>query len=550
MKLSGSQIILRVLREKGADTIFGYPGGAIIPFFDALYDEMDYFKVYRPAHEQNGVHAADGYARSTGKVGVFVSTSGPGATNTVTGLATAYMDSVPVLVISGQVPNMLIGKDSFQEIDVTGITLSVTKHNYIVRKIEDLQRIIEEAYDVAGSGRPGPVVVDIPKDVLLATYEYDENQKQTKIKKLENDLSNIEQADELINSAKKPVLYSGGGIRISKTDKLLTELAEKACIPVTNSFMGLGAIDRNHPLSLGFLGMHGSRETNMAVTECDLLIAIGARFSDRVIGNPNRFAPNAKIIHIDVDVTELDKNISNCIPIMGDFETILKELIANVNKTERPEWLKQIEDWKVPKGDNTTFAPDNIIETINSFYDDNTILVTDVGQHQMWAGQYWKIKHSNEFITSGGLGTMGFGLGASIGAQLGNPDKKTVLITGDGCFRMSCQELVTLSAYNVPVRVVMFDNRALGMVRQWQRLFNDKRYSQTDIGDNVDYKALAEAYGIKSYRIDNLSDLKKALDESKDIDGPVYFDCVIDKDCSVFPMVPPGRPIDELLLND
>lgn len=314
--------------------------------------------------------------------------------------------------------------------------------------------------------------------------------------------------------------------------------------------MGLGAIDRNHPLSLGFLGMHGSRETNMAVTECDLLIAIGARFSDRVIGNPNRFAPNAKIIHIDVDVTELDKNISNCIPIMGDFETILKELIANVNKTERPEWLKQIEDWKVPKGDNTTFAPDNIIETINSFYDDNTILVTDVGQHQMWAGQYWKIKHSNEFITSGGLGTMGFGLGASIGAQLGNPDKKTVLITGDGCFRMSCQELVTLSAYNVPVRVVMFDNRALGMVRQWQRLFNDKRYSQTDIGDNVDYKALAEAYGIKSYRIDNLSDLKKALDESKDIDGPVYFDCVIDKDCSVFPMVPPGRPIDELLLND
>lgn len=361
MKLTGSQIILRVLRDKNADTLFGYPGGAIIPLFDALYDEMDYFKVYRPAHEQNGVHAADGYARSTGKVGVFIGTSGPGATNTVTGIATAYMDSVPLLVITGQVPNMLIGKDSFQEIDVTGITLSITKHNYLVRKIEDLQRTIEDAYDVARSGRPGPVVVDIPKDVLLATYEYEENKKESNIKRFESDLSNIEKACELINSSKKPVLYAGGGIRISKTDKLLTELAQKACIPVANSFMGLGTIDRNHPLSLGFLGMHGAKETNMAVTECDLLIAIGARFSDRVIGNPNRFAPNAKIIHIDVDVTELDKNISNCIPIMGDFETILKELISNVDNKERPDWLKQIDDWRVEKGDNTTFTPDNII---------------------------------------------------------------------------------------------------------------------------------------------------------------------------------------------
>lgn len=550
MKLTGSQIILRVLRDKNADTLFGYPGGAIIPLFDALYDEMDYFKVYRPAHEQNGVHAADGYARSTGKVGVFIGTSGPGATNTVTGIATAYMDSVPLLVITGQVPNMLIGKDSFQEIDVTGITLSITKHNYLVRKIEDLQRTIEDAYDVARSGRPGPVVVDIPKDVLLATYEYEENKKESNIKRFESDLSNIEKACELINSSKKPVLYAGGGIRISKTDKLLTELAQKACIPVANSFMGLGTIDRNHPLSLGFLGMHGAKETNMAVTECDLLIAIGARFSDRVIGNPNRFAPNAKIIHIDVDVTELDKNISNCIPIMGDFETILKELISNVDNKERPDWLKQIDDWRVEKGDNTTFTPDNIIEKINKYYNNDTILATDVGQHQMWAGQHWKFKHSNEFITSGGLGTMGFGLGAAIGAQVGNPDKSTVLITGDGCFRMSAQELVTLSAYNVPVRIFMFDNSALGMVRQWQKLFNDRRYSQTDINLDVNYKALAEAYGIKAYKVTNLDELEKALKDSKDIKGPVYFDCIIDKDLNVFPMVPPGRPIDELLFND
>lgn len=550
MKLTGSQIILRVLRDKNADTLFGYPGGAIIPLFDALYDEMDYFKLYRPAHEQNGVHAADGYARSTGKVGVFIGTSGPGATNTVTGIATAYMDSVPLLVITGQVPNMLIGKDSFQEIDVTGITLSITKHNYLVRKIEDLQRTIEEAYDVARSGRPGPVVVDIPKDVLLATYEYEENKKESNIKRFESDLSNIEKACELINSSKKPVIYAGGGIRISKTDKLLTELAEKACIPVANSFMGLGTIDRNHPLSLGFLGMHGAKETNMAVTECDLLIAIGARFSDRVIGNPNRFAPNAKIIHIDVDVTELDKNISNCIPIMGDFETILKELIANIDNKERPDWLKQIDNWRVEKGDNTTFTPDNIIEKINKYYDNDTILATDVGQHQMWSGQHWKFKHSNEFITSGGLGTMGFGLGAAIGAQVGNPNKNTILITGDGCFRMSAQELVTLSAYNVPVRVFMFDNSALGMVRQWQKLFNNKRYSQTDINLDVNYKALAEAYGIKAYKVTNLDELEEALKDSRDIKGPVYFDCIIDKDLNVFPMVPPGRPIDELLFND
>lgn len=550
MKLTGSQIILRVLREKGADTLFGYPGGAIIPFFDAIYDEMDYFKLYRPAHEQNGVHAADGYARTTGKVGVFVGTSGPGATNTITGIATAFMDSVPLLVITGQVANSQIGKDSFQEIDVTGITLSITKHNYLVRNIADLQKVIEEAYEVAKSDRPGPVLVDVPKDVLLDTYEYNEKKHEHHIKHFESDLSNIEKACQLINSAKRPVLYVGGGVKISKTDNLLRQFSEKASIPVANSFMGLGTVDRNHPLSLGFLGMHGARETNMAVTECDLLIAIGARFSDRVIGNPNRFAPKANIIHIDVDFTELDKNIANCLPIMGDFKTILTELINSVEKTDRKEWLEQIANWKVEKTDTTSFTPDNIIQTINSVYNDNTIVATDVGQHQMWTGQNWKFKHSNEFVSSGGLGTMGFGLGASIGAQLGNPDKNTVLIIGDGCFRMSSQELVTVSAYNVPVRIFMFNNKALGMVRQWQKLFNNKRYSHTDIGNDVNYTALAEAYGIKSYRIEDLDSLKKALEETKDLKAPVFFDCAIDKDFNVFPMVPPGKPIDEILFSD
>lgn len=553
MKLNGSQIILRVLKEKGVDTLFGYPGGAVIPFFDALYDELDYFHVYRPAHEQNGVHAADGYARSTGKLGVFIATSGPGATNAVTGIATAYMDSVPLLVITGQVPNMLIGKDSFQEIDVTGITLSITKHNFIVRKIEDLQQTVEKAIDIALGGRPGPVVVDIPKDVFLGEYKYQTNHYQAEKKESVIDENDLKKAIELINDAQKPVIYAGGGVRLSKTDDLLVSFAEKANIPVANSFMGLGTIDRNHPLSLGFVGMHGFKETNMAVTNCDLLIAIGARFSDRVIGNPNKFAPNAKIIHIDIDGTEVDKNTTNCIPLLGDFHAILSKLIqsaATDKKEVRAKWLSSIRETAVPKEDTTTFTPENIIEKVNHCYQENTIVVTDVGQHQMWAGQYWKFKKSNEFITSGGLGTMGFGMGAAFGAQTGNPKKNTILITGDGCFRMSSQEMVTFSKYKVPIRIVMFNNHTLGMVRQWQKMFSNKRYCETDIGEDVDYIALAKAYHMKAYRIENLNELEAVLEETKHLKEPLFFECVIDKDCSVFPIVPPGRPIDELLLND
>lgn len=550
MKLSGSQIILRVLREKGIDTLFGYPGGAVIPFFDALYDELDYFKVFRPAHEQNGVHAADGFARSTGKLGVFIATSGPGATNTVTGIANAYMDSVPLLVISGQVANVLIGKDSFQEVDITGMTLSVTKHSYLVRRVEDLEDVIREAAEVAMEGRPGPVLVDVPKDVFMKSCEY---------KGIHGDFDNdesmvpskeaVESAAELINKAKKPVIYAGGGVRISKNDELLLKLAEKADIPVCNSFMGLGTIPRSHKLSLGFVGMHGSIETNMAVTNCDLLIAMGARFSDRVIGSPDKFAKGAKIIHIDVDSTEVDKNTYESIPLIGNMKLILEMLLEKAEKKDRSSWLEEIMSKKQKYDIEGQFVPENILKEINKYYDKDTVVATDVGQHQMWTGQYWNFNKSNEFITSGGLGTMGFGIGAAIGAQVGNPNKKTVLITGDGSFRMNCEELLTIAKYKLPVKIMMLNNNTLGMVRQWQRMFSNAKYSETDNYDEVDYKMLAAAYGIKAYKAESLDELKHVLEETKNMDEPILLECKIDHDCSVYPIVPPGRPIDELLIS-
>ncbi|MDF2676102.1 MAG: ilvB, partial [Bacillota bacterium] len=504
MKLSGSQIILKVLKENKIDTLFGYPGGAVIPFFDAIYDELDYFKVYRPAHEQNGVHAADGYARSTGKLGVFIATSGPGATNTVTGIANAYMDSVPLLVISGQVANSLIGRDSFQEVDITGATLSITKHNYLVRKVEDLESVIREAVKVALQGRPGPVLVDVPKDVFMHQTEFKGQNRVDENEVVVPQENNLRKAAQLINEAKRPVIYAGGGVRISKNDDLLLQFAEKAGIPVCNSFMGLGTIPRRNPLSLGFVGMHGSKETNMAVTNCDLLIAIGARFSDRVIGSPDKFAPNAKIIHIDIDLTEVDKNTNNCIPLIGDMESILNYLLQNSESTDRSQWLNEIKSEKVDYDIEGQFIPENILNTINKMYNQNTIVVTDVGQHQMWTGQYWMFNKSNEFITSGGLGTMGFGFGAATGAQVGNPNKKTVFITGDGSFRMSCQELVTIAKYKLPIKIVMLNNNTLGMVRQWQRMFSKARYSETDNYDDVNYEKLVDAYGIKGFKVESI----------------------------------------------
>ncbi|WP_326911150.1 biosynthetic-type acetolactate synthase large subunit [Sedimentibacter sp. MB31-C6] len=549
MKLSGSKIILKVLKEKGIDTLFGYPGGAVIPFFDALYDDLDHFKVYRPAHEQNGVHAADGYARSTGKLGVFIATSGPGATNAITGIANAYMDSVPLLVVSGQVANTLIGKDSFQEVDITGLTLSVTKHNYLVRNVENLEDVIREAVDVALEGRPGPVLVDIPKDVFLkeCVYKGSKTKYERKFKVPEEEYFN--KAVELINKAERPVIYAGGGVRISKNDELLLEFAKKADIPVCNSFMGLGTIPRSNKLSLGFVGMHGSLETNMAVTNCDLLIAIGARFSDRVIGQPNKFAPSASIIHIDIDSTEIDKNTYESIPLIGNMKGILKKLIEKSEEKDRSKWLEEIMLKKLKVDIENQFVPENILNNINEVYNADTIVATDVGQHQMWTGQYWKFNKSNEFITSGGLGTMGFGIGAAIGAQIGNPSKNTILVTGDGSFRMNCQELVTIAKYKLPVKIILLNNNTLGMVRQWQRMFSNARYSETDNYDEVNYQMLTESYGIKGYRAESLKELNEVLNETKNINEPILIECKINIDCSVYPIVPPGRPIDELLLN-
>ncbi len=549
MKLSGSQIILRVLREKGIDTLFGYPGGAVIPFFDALYDELDYFKVFRPAHEQNGVHAADGFARSTGKLGVFVATSGPGATNTITGIANAYMDSVPLLVIAGQVANTLIGRDSFQEVDITGMTLSVTKHSYLVRRVENLEDVMREAVEVALEGRPGPVLVDIPKDVFMKSCEYKGSSTEKTNEAVVPSDEKLEEAARLINNAQKPVIYAGGGVRISKNDELLLQFAEKTDIPVCNSFMGLGTIPRNHKLSLGFVGMHGSMETNMAVTKCDLLIAMGARFSDRVIGSPEKFAPNAKIIHIDVDSTEVDKNTYESIPLIGEMKRILEGLLDKTEKKDRSTWLDEIMSKKQNKEIEGQFVPENILKEINKYYNRDTVVATDVGQHQMWTGQYWNFNRSDEFITSGGLGTMGFGLGAAIGAQVGNPDKKTILITGDGSFRMNCEELVTISKYKLPVKIVLLNNNTLGMVRQWQRMFSDARYSETDNYDDVNYQMLAAAYGIKAYKAESMEELKSILGEDYNVNEPVLLECKINQDCSVYPIVPPGRPIDELLIS-
>lgn len=553
MKLSGSQIILRVLREKGIDTLFGYPGGAVIPFFDALYDELDYFKMVRTAHEQNGVHAADGYARSTGKLGVFVATSGPGATNTITGIANAYMDSVPLLVLTGQVANALIGKDSFQEVDITGMTLSVTKHSYLVRNVENLEDVIREATEVAMEGRPGPVLVDVPKDVFMKSCEYKGIKTEIKTEKVHEPAvlaeESLDLAAKLINSAQKPVIYAGGGVRISKNDELLLKLAEKTDIPVCNSFMGLGTIPRNHKLSLGFVGMHGSMETNMAVTNCDLLIAIGARFSDRVIGSPDKFAPKAKIIHIDVDSTEVDKNTYESIPLIGEMKNILLKLLEKTEEKNRNSWLEEIMSKKQTRDIEGQFVPENILMEINKYYNKNTVVATDVGQHQMWTGQFWRFNKSNEFITSGGLGTMGFGIGAAIGAQVGNPNKKIVLVTGDGSFRMNCEELVTISKYKLPVKIVLLNNNTLGMVRQWQRMFSNARYSETDNYDDVNYQMLASAYGIKAYKAESMDELDNILAETYNINEPILLECKISHDCSVYPIVPPGRPIDELLIS-
>ncbi|EGT3995728.1 TPA: biosynthetic-type acetolactate synthase large subunit [Clostridioides difficile] len=564
MRMNGAKVILECLKKEGIDTIFGYPGGAVIPLYDALYDYSDDFKHIRTSHEQGLVHAADGYARSTNTVGVCFTTSGPGATNAITGIATAFMDSSPMVVISGQVPTSLLGKDSFQEIDITGATLSMTKHNYLVRNTKELVPTIKEAFKVANSGRKGPVLVDVPKDLFLAEMDFsDEDYDLCQIDDYidyksdfslddEINVKLLNEAIDIIKESKKPVIYAGGGVKSSDSEDILEKFATKIDTPVLNTLMGLGNIDRKNELSLGMVGMHGSRESNLALSNSDLVIAIGVRFSDRVISKSSEFAKNAKIIHIDIDPSEISKNIESNVSLIGDVKLVLSLLIERVESKNNSNWKEEIKTFRKSEGIQTDeFHPQSILKKINEKYETlkkPTVVVTDVGQHQMWAAKYWNFKGNKSFITSAGLGTMGFGLGAAIGAKVGNIDKNVVLVTGDGSFRMNCNELATVANYNVPMLILLLNNRTLGMVRQWQKLFSNERYSQTDINENVDYVKLVNAYKIDGYKISNMEELGKVLDVI-DFNKPVFLQCDIDKDYDVYPIVAPNDALENLICN-
>lgn len=554
MKMTGSQIIIECLVEQGVDTVFGYPGGQALNIYDALYKNSDRITHILTAHEQGASHAADGYARATGKVGVCIATSGPGATNLVTGIATAYMDSVPMVAITGQVPNALIGKDSFQEVDITGITMCITKHNYIVKDVKDLAKTLREAFYIAQSGRPGPVLVDIPKDVTAALYDYEYEMPKMITPQVDRICDHdLQVVADLMKVSEKPMIYAGGGVIISGANKEVLHLAEKLDAPVATSLMGLGAFPETHPLSTGLVGMHGSKASNFGVTECDLLIALGARFSDRVISDVKKFAPNATIIHIDIDPAEISKNVPASASVVGDVKAILNKLLPLIPKQEHPEWLKQIQGWKddfkydYQSGDH--LSPQYIMKNIYEQTQGKAIITTEVGQHQMWAAQFYEYTKPRTYISSGGLGTMGYGTGASIGAQLGEPEKQVVHIAGDGSFRMNCNELSTIAHYDVPVIIIVMNNTTLGMVRQWQTAFYDKRYSQTTLDRGPDFKLLAEAYGIKGYDIHSQEEFNIALEEALNAHKPAVLNCFIGIDEKVLPMVAPGAAINQMILE-
>ena len=560
--MQGANLIIECLIKEGVTTMFGYPGGTVIPIYDALYDYTDKIKHIRTSHEQGAVHAADGYARTSGKTGVCVITSGPGATNAVTGIATAYMDSSPLVVISGQVGTSLLGKDTFQEIDITGVTYSITKHNFLVRSLEELPKIISQAFTIANEGRKGPVLVDIPKNLQVTEIDYNmENYipscQNSKIKdefeiREENETKNkLKDVANLIKESKKPVIYAGGGIKSVDQYDLLKNFAQKINTPVLNTLMGLGGIDRQDTLSLGLVGMHGSKEENLAISNSDLVISIGARFSDRVIGNKDEFAKNAKIIQIDIDSSEMSKNIPAEIELIGDLTDVLNGILEIVEPKNNSEWLSEIETFKDTEHiiDKNAFHPKNILEAFNKkLGSENTTVVTDVGQHQMWTAQYWSFEKGRSYITSGGLGTMGFGLGGAIGTKLGTPQKNVLLVTGDGSFKMNCNELATVATQDLPIVILLFNNNALGMVRQWQNLFSHKRYSETDIYDKTNYIMLANAYGIEGHKAQNLEELNQIL-ENLTLDKPVLIECQIDHDINVFPIVPPNDNLLNLICN-
>ena len=553
MKLTGSDIIVRTLIEQGVDVVFGYPGGQVINLYDSLYKYQDELKHVLTAHEQGASHAADGYARATGKVGVCIATSGPGATNLVTGIATAYLDSVPIVAITGNVPNTVIGTDGFQEIDITGITLPITKHNYFVGAIEDLADTIREAFKLASSGRPGPVLVDVPKDVQTAVYDYEPHAPVMPDEKAAAKDIRIQQAAQTINEAKKPFIYFGGGLISSEAQEELMELADKIDAPMGCSMMGISGVPTDHPRFLGMQGMHGHYACSTAMHHADLIIALGARFNDRVTGNRSKFAKNAKIVHIDIDGAELSKTVNTTHGLRGDMKLTLHKLLPLIEKVERPEWQAHIDELRAKEeagqDKRPGMTPTNVIGKLNGYLGANTPVATDVGQHQCWAAQYVKFQQTRRFITSGGLGTMGFGMGAAMGAQMGTGER-TVLITGDGSFGMNLNELATAVANKVPLVILLLNNGVLGMVRQWQTLFFDKHYSNTMLdARQTDFVKLAEAFGAEASRALTLEELDEALEKAFACDGPYLIDCAIDKDEFVLPMLPPGGSMDDIIVK-
>lgn len=562
MKLRGAEILLQCLQREGVDTVFGYPGGAMLPIYDALYSSDIRHILAR--HEQGAAHAADAYARVTGKVGVCLATSGPGATNLVTGIATAYMDSVPMVCLTGQVGSSLIGRDAFQEADITGITLPITKHNYLVENTEDLEQVIQEAFYIARTNRPGPVVVDLPKDIMERVIDWEPHAQEVNIRGYRVmkgfNSGQVIAAVELIRKAQKPIIYAGGGVISSNASEELRKLAEEQRIPVTTTLMGMGCFPSAHYLSLGMLGMHGTRYANYAIGESDLLIAVGVRFDDRVTSKIDTFAPHAKVIHIDIDAAEIGKNVAVDIPIVGDVEYVLQAINSRLQPVEvekRQEWQGMIDRWKdeyplrygsSPEG---RIMPQHIIEKIGELTQGEAIITTEVGQHQMWAAQYYKFKHPRSFITSGGLGTMGFGFPAAIGAKIARPDLPVIDIAGDGSIQMNIQELGTAVQYKLPVIICIFNNQFLGMVRQWQSLFYEGRYSHTDISLQPDFVKVAEAYGAVGIRVKDINEVDDALRQALEVtDRPVVIDFWIDREANVYPMVPPGGSLNNMLGGD
>ncbi|HAX08087.1 MAG TPA: biosynthetic-type acetolactate synthase large subunit [Butyrivibrio sp.] len=548
MQLTGSQILIECLKEQGVDTVFGYPGGAILNVYDELYKHSDEIKHILTSHEQGASHAADGYARATGKVGVCFATSGPGATNLVTGIATAYMDSVPVVAITCNVGVPLLGKDSFQEIDIVGVTLPITKHNFIVKDVNKLADVIRDAFRIAKEGRPGPVLIDIPKDVTakMADYEYKTPVVPEVNKNI--DSNEIAEAIDMIKKARKPFVFVGGGSIISGASAEIAEFVEKVDAPVCDTLMGKGAFDGTSERYTGMLGMHGTKTSNFGVMECDLLIVLGARFSDRVTGDTSKFASNARILQIDIDPAEINKNIKVDMSIVGDIKVVLEAINARLDKENHKEWMNHIYEMKKEyplRYNKDILTGPYLMEKIFEVTDGNAIITTEVGQHQMWAAQYYKYKEPRTFLSSGGLGTMGYGLGASIGAKLGRKDKIVINIAGDGCFRMNMNELATATRYNIPIIEIIVNNHVLGMVRQWQTLYYGQRYSYTVLEDQVDYVKVAEGLGAKAYRVETKEDFEAALKDAIAMNIPCVLDCHIEKDDKVFPMVSPGASLME-----